>query len=119
MPLDGPKDLVFPSVKSGCPMRDNAILSRFIKPAARKLGLAFVNWTCLRTSPATWLVQAGANPKGVQGLMRHSRISTTMDICAQMVADSQSQAIAKVATMVAANRAEKEALAVAASHMIN
>ena len=25
-------------------MRDNNILSRFIKPAARKLGLGLVNW---------------------------------------------------------------------------
>jgi integrase len=116
---DGPKDLVFQSVKSGRPMRDNNILSRFIKPAARKLGLGYVNWKCLRTSRATWLVQAGANPKDVQGLMRHSRISTTMDIYAQMVADSQRQAIAKVTAMVAAKRAEKEPLAVAASMMIN
>ena len=100
-------------------MRDNAILSRFIKPAARKLGLPFVNWKCLRTSRATWLVQAGANPKDVQGLMRHSRISTTMDIYAQMVADSQRQAIAKVTAMVAAKRAEKEPLAVGVTDMIN
>ena len=77
---DGPKDLVFPSVKDGRPMRDNAILSRFIKPAARKLGLPFVNWKCLRTSRATWLVQAGANPKDVQGLMRHSRISGSVSV---------------------------------------
>ena len=34
----------------------------------------------------TWLDQAGANPKDMQGLMRHSRISTTMDIYVQMVA---------------------------------
>ena len=116
---DGPKDLVFQSVRKGRPMRDNNILSRFIKPAARALGLGFVNWKCLRTSRATWLVQAGANPKDVQGLMRHSRVSTTMDIYAQMVADSQRQAIAKVTAMVAAKRAEKEPLAVAASMMIN
>lgn len=91
---DGPKDLVFQSVKDGRPMRDNNILTRYIKPAGRRIGLPFVNWKCLRTSRATWLVQAGANPKDVQGLMRHSRISTTMDIYAQMVADSQRAAIA-------------------------
>ena len=31
-------------------MRDNNILTRFIKPAARKLDIGFVNWRCLRTS---------------------------------------------------------------------
>jgi integrase len=35
----GTNDLVFQSVKDGKPMRDNNILSRFIKPAARKVGL--------------------------------------------------------------------------------
>jgi len=52
---DGPDDLVFQSVRDGKPMRDNNILSRFIKPAARKLGLGFVNWRCLITSYGTWL----------------------------------------------------------------
>ena len=60
---DGPHDLVFQSVKAGRPMRDNNILSRFIKPAGRKLGLDFVNWRCLRTSHATWLKMAGADVK--------------------------------------------------------
>jgi integrase len=36
---DGPDDLVFQSVRTGAPMRDNNILSRHIKPAARKMGL--------------------------------------------------------------------------------
>ena len=77
---DGPDDLVFQSVKDGKPMRDNNVLSRFIKPAARKLGLGFVNWRCLRTSYGTWLKRHGADMKDIQGQLRHSRISTTMDI---------------------------------------
>jgi integrase len=93
---DGPDDLVFQSVKDGKPMRDNNILKRFIKPAAYRVGLPFVNWRCLRTSHATWLVQAGADPKSVQRQMRHSRISTTMDIYAQIVPAAQRQAIEKL-----------------------
>ena len=90
---DGPNDLVFQSVKDGQPMNDQNILKRHLQPAARKLGLPFVNWRCLRTSHATWLVQAGADPKSVQGQMRHSRISTTMDIYAQIVPASQRRAL--------------------------
>jgi integrase len=97
---DRPDDLVFQSVKTGAPMRDNNILSRHIKPAARKLGLPWINWRCLRTSHATWMVEAGANPKDVQGQMRHSRISTTMDIYAQFVPESQRRALAKMSAMV-------------------
>lgn len=85
---DRPGDLVFQSVRTGAAMRDNNILSRHIKPAARKLGLPWINWRCLRTSHATWMIEAGANPKDVQGQMRHSRISTTMDIYAQFVPES-------------------------------
>jgi integrase len=93
---DGPDDLVFQSVKGGAAHRDNNILCRHIKPAARKLGLGFVNWRCLRTSHATWGNMAGVGPKEMQGQMRHSRISTTMDIYAQFVPDSQRQAVEKL-----------------------
>jgi ATP-dependent helicase/nuclease subunit A len=93
-------DLVFQSVRTGAPLRDNNILSRFIKPAGRKLGFGFVNWRCLRTSRATWMIEAGANPKDVQGQMRHSRIQTTLDIYAQFVPESQRRAIEKTSAMV-------------------
>ena len=89
----GPDDLVFQSVQKGCPMNDQNILKRHLQPAAQKLGLPFVTWRCLRTSHATWLVQSGADPKSVQGQMRHSRVSTTMDIYAQAVPASQRRAL--------------------------
>jgi hypothetical protein len=79
-------------------MNDQNILKRHIQPAARKLGLPFVNWRCLRTSHATWLIQAGADPKSVQGQMRHARISTTMDIYAQIVPTSQRRALQQLTT---------------------
>ena len=101
---DLPADLVFQSVKAGRPMRDNNILTRFLKPAARKLGLPFVNWRCLRTSYATWMVESGANVKDVQGQMRHSRVSTTLDVYAQFVPDSQRRAVARLTAMVEERR---------------
>lgn len=90
---DDPGALVFQSVQDGRPMNDQNILKRHIQPVARKLGLPFVNWRCLRTSHATWLVQAGADPKSVQGQMRHSRIATTLDIYAQIIPASQRRAL--------------------------
>ena len=91
----GPDDLVFQSVKDGKPIRDNNILSRFIKPAARELGLPWVNWRCLRTSHATWLKLAGADVKDAQAQMRHSRASTTLDIYQQFVPESQRRVVEK------------------------
>lgn len=90
---DGPDDLVFQSLVKGGPMRDNNILTRVIKPAARKVGLDFVNWRCLRRSHATWLKLVGADVKDAQAQMRHSRASTTMDIYQQFVPESQRKAV--------------------------
>ena len=77
-------------------MNDQNILKRHIQPVARKLGLSFVNWRCLRTSHATWLVQAGTDPKSVQGQMRHSRIQTTLDIYAQIVPEAHRRALVQL-----------------------
>ena len=102
---DGPDDLVFQSVATGAPMRDNNILCRQIKPAARKLNLDFVNWQVLRRSCATWLQQAGVDVKDAQGIMRHSRASTTQDVYQQMVPESQFGAIRKLTAYVESMKA--------------
>ena len=94
-----PDDLVFQSVWLGRPLNDANVLKRFIKPSAKRLDCK-VNWRSLRTSCATWMVQAGADPKSVQGQMRHSRISTTLDIYAQHVPEGQKQAVKKLRTFV-------------------
>ena len=93
---DGPDDLVFQSLVKGAPMRDNNILARHIKPAAERLGMPWVNWQVLRRSFATWLKMAGADVKDAQGLMRHSRASTTLDIYQQFVPESQKRVVAKL-----------------------
>ncbi len=96
---DGPDDLVFQSVKDGKPMRDNNILTRHLKPAARTLGLDFLNWRCLRTSHATWLKMAGADIKDAQAQLRHSRASTTLDIYQQFIPASQRQVVDRLTTL--------------------
>jgi integrase len=105
---EGPQDLVFQSLRTGAPMRDGNVLRRHLRPAAVKLGMdpKKATWRSLRTSCATWMVEAGANPKDVQGQMRHSRIATTMDIYAQNVPDSQRRAVAKMMDMVESRRVQ-------------
>ncbi|MEO5925666.1 MAG: tyrosine-type recombinase/integrase [Bryobacteraceae bacterium] len=95
-----PEDLVFQSVKTGGPMADNTVLSRHIKPAARKLGIGWVNWQVLRRSCATWLQQAGVDVKDAQGILRHSRASTTQDIYQQVVPESQRRAVGRLTAFV-------------------
>jgi integrase len=92
----GADDLVFQSVRTGAPMRDNNILVRHLKPAARTLGLPFVNWQVLRRSFATWLKMAGADVKDAQALMRHSRASTTLDVYQQFIPESERRVVDKL-----------------------
>jgi integrase len=89
----GLDDLVFQSVTTGAPMRDNNILVRHIKPAAKAVGLPWVNWQVLRRSFATWLKLKGADVKDAQALMRHSRASTTLDVYQQFVPESQRRVV--------------------------
>ena len=96
---DGPNDLVFQSVRTGKPLRDNNILVRFIKPAARAMDLPWVNWRSLRTSHAVWLKLVGADVKDAQAQMRHSRASTTLDIYQQFVPESQRRVLDKLANI--------------------
>jgi integrase len=85
--------LVFQSVQDGKPINTDNILKRFIKPAARQLGLNGIHWRSLRTSCATWMLEAGADPKSVSGQMRHSRIETTLNVYAQFVPEGQKRAV--------------------------
>jgi integrase len=77
---DGPDDLIFRGVRCGKEMRDNNILSRHIKPAARRLGIPFVNWQLLRRTHATLLKRAGVPLKDASFQMRHAKSSTTAEI---------------------------------------
>jgi integrase len=95
----GPDDIVFASVAKGVPMRDNNVLSRFIKPAARKLGIDSVNWQVLRRSHSTWLKLAGADVKDAQAQMRHSRVTTTLEIYQQFVPESQRRVVNKLSEL--------------------
>jgi integrase len=110
-----PSDLVFQSLIKGNPMSDHNVLSRHVKPAANKLGIGWVNWQVLRRSYATWLVEAGADPKAVQAQMRHSRSSTTMDIYAQFVPAAQRRAVSQMMDMVTARMGK----AASPSEMVN
>ena len=89
----GPDDLVFQSPESGGPIRDNNVLVRHLKPAARALGIPWVNWQVLRRSFATWLKIHGADVKDAQALMRHSKASTTLDVYQQFVVESQRRVV--------------------------
>lgn len=94
-----PNDLVFQSVKDGRPMRDNNILTRHIKPAARKLNVEWVNWLVLRRSHDNWLRMAGADIKDRQAQMRHAHPQITADVYDQFIPENQMRAVEKLSAL--------------------
>jgi integrase len=85
-------------------MRDNNVLVRHIKPAGRRLGMDWVNWQVLRRSCATWMDPAGVTVKEAQGILRHSRASTTQDVYQQQIPESQRRAVRKLTAYVNATK---------------
>jgi hypothetical protein len=65
-----PEDLVFQSVMKGTPLRDNNILARHLKPAARKMGLDFVNWRCLAHLPRHLVEDGGCGRERRAGAIK-------------------------------------------------
>jgi len=83
-------------------MRDNTILTRFIKPAARALEMGWVNWQVLRRSHATWLKLAGADVKDAQAQMRHSRATTTLEVYQQFIPETQRRVVNRLTQLTGA-----------------
>ena len=104
-----PTSLVFQSLRKGGPMNDGNIRNRHLKPAALKLSIdpKKVNWQSFRRSYMTNLADSGANVKDIQAQGRHSRASTSMEIYAQHVPDSQRRAVQKMMSSVEEQRQQR------------
>lgn len=70
---------VFPSPVTGQPYSADTILSKVIKPMARKLKLPNVGWHSLRHSYRSWLGATDAKLAQVKDMMRHADVSTSLD----------------------------------------
>jgi len=80
----------------GCGTNYSAGLSN---PRHESLGMGWINWQALRRSHATWLKLAGADVKDAQAQMRHSRVTTTLEIYQQFVPESQRRVVNKLSEL--------------------
>ena len=84
-------DFVFPSLKCNgkVPLSASIFVADHLRPAAKAAGVAIKDGQRfglhnLRHSLSNWLVnKAKVEPKTVQGILRHSRIQTTLDLYTQ------------------------------------
>jgi integrase len=86
-----PEDFVFPSIRSKgtLPVYASSFVADYLRPAAIKAGVKIeagqrFGLHNLRHSLSNWLVnKAKIQPKTVQGILRHSKIQTTLDLYTQ------------------------------------
>jgi integrase len=90
-----PEDFVFPSLRAEGkkPLYASSFVADYLRPAAKKAGVAIAEGQRfglhnLRHSLSNWLVnKAKIEPKTVQGILRHSKIQTTLDLYTQSDGD--------------------------------
>lgn len=88
-------DFVFPSMtaEGRKPLCASTFVADYLRPAAKKAGVQIADGQRfglhnLRHSLSNWLVnKAKVEPKTVQGLLRHSKIQTTLDLYTQEDSD--------------------------------
>ena len=90
-PFASDGDFVFPSLKAAgrVPLSASIFVADHLRPAAKKAGVHIEDGQRfglhnLRHSLSNWLVnKAKVEPKTVQGILRHAKIQTTLDLYAQ------------------------------------
>ena len=103
-------DFVFPSFKARgrVPLSASIFVADHLRPAARKAGVQIgdgqrFGFHNLRHSLSNWLVnKAKIEPKTVQGILRHSKIQTTLDLYTQEDDDETRAAQGKYLTALRA-----------------
>ncbi len=87
-----PEDWIFPSVKlkGKTPMSASMMTGAKIRPAAVKVGIRLAKgqrfgFHNFRHSLATFLVNRGTDVKTIQGLLRHAKVTTTLDLYSQSI----------------------------------
>jgi integrase len=86
---------VFPSLKARgrVPLTASIFVADYLRPAAKKTGAQIEDGQRfglhnLRHSLSNWLVnKAKVEPKTVQGILRHAKIQTTLDLYTQQDSD--------------------------------
>jgi integrase len=83
---------LFPSPRTGGPRSASMLLQKGIKPAADQLGFGRITWHSLRHACRSWLSSGGAAIGTQKDLLRHSNVSTTMDVYGAALTDDMRRA---------------------------
>jgi integrase len=120
-PYGKPADWIFPSMKlkGKKPLSASIMAADKIRPAAIKAGIRLVSgqrfgFHNFRHSLATFLVNRGKDVKTIQGLLRHAKVTTTLDLYSQSIDASKLDAQKDMA--LAITRMERSLLTLRVKH---
>jgi integrase len=68
------------SSRNGTPVNPNNARSRYLKPAAKALGISLCGWHDFRRSLTTELRRKGVHPKVVSDLLGHKKVDLAMNV---------------------------------------
>jgi integrase len=100
-----PNAYIFAGTKRGAPLNMANLARRVILPAIVKVtfddgsSLAWKGWHAIRRGLASNLYGLGVQPKVIQAILRHSSISTTMEIYVQTDQTASREAMQKLEAM--------------------
>jgi integrase len=94
------------------PIWANASLQKALQPAARKARIVkFIGWHTFRHTYSTMLAEHGDDVKVVQELMRHAKLSTTMEIYTHPRMEKKREAQSKVVDVLFGRQRLEEVVA--------
>ena len=102
-PYRQPEDWIFanPHSYGAQPYWGQSILHKYLRPAARELGIeTLFGWHTFRHTYSTLLRSVGTEFKVMQELLRHSTIRSTLDVYTQAITPAKQNAQAAVMSLV-------------------
>ena len=114
-PYSKPEDWIFPSMKlkGKTPLSASIMAADKIRPAALKVGIRLApgqrfGFHNFRHSLATFLVSRGKDVKTIQGLLRHAKVTTTLDLYSQSIDAAKLEAQEDIALAIKSTAIETD-----------